>query len=183
MSAEFARTNAAKAWLRRVETLHAGRPDPALITARRIARNSPHDVAIAGHAVHVILSDRHQHHQLTLTIPSWTLAETEVVDKLLGRYPGTELDDLPIEFVAALRDHHVELAPHLAEVRLSPSTAPRRLALAAFYKLIQRVDEDPRQALTLRIPEQARHPAAPAPVTWIPLSDLDPNRYFSGPET
>lgn len=182
MSREFALSNAGRAWLRRIETLHSGGPDPTLIAARRIARNSPEPPTVTGHTVHVTLRDRHQDAQLALEIPPWNTPDAALVDQLLHRHPISALDDLPDALLAALRENHIELAPRLGEIGLTPPEQPRRLALAAFYKLVQRIDEDPQLALALRQPPgRTQRSPTRAATRFVPLSALDPARFFVAP--
>ena len=180
MSREFALSNAGRAWLRRIETLHPSGPDPTLIAARRIARNSPHAVTIDGQSVHVTLVGRHHKHQLTLDVPPWNPTAADIVDDLTRRHPIVALDDLPDYLLTSLLEHRIDLAPHIDEIHVRPPDAARRLTLAALYKLVQRIDEDPRQALVLRLPASHEH-GGPTPdaAHFVPLSDLDPARFYA----
>ena len=75
-----------------------------------------------------------------------------------------------------------ELAPRLGEIGLTPPEQPRRLALAAFYKLVQRIDEDPQLALALRQPPgRTQRSPTRAATRFVPLSALDPARFFVAP--
>lgn len=179
MTAEFGISHAGKAWLRRIEPLTATQPDPALIPARRIARQTSSPAAITGHVVAVTIGERGHQHEVKLTVPTWGEAEATTVSELLARTPLAPLEDLPDGLLGDLRAAQVDLAPALDQIQVHPPTAHRRHVLAAFYKLIQLLDEDPPLALALRQPQpETVHPTATSP-GWLPLADLDADSFYT----
>ncbi|MCA0252607.1 MAG: hypothetical protein LCH76_10035 [Actinobacteria bacterium] len=181
MTGEFGMSNAGKAWLRRVEPLTSARPDPALIPARRIARQSTRAIEVSGNAVHVVLADRQRQYEITLAVPAWDKRETSVAADILQKARLAPLDDLPDTLLNHLREHQVDLTPRLEQIEVQPTSAARRHTLAALYRLIQLLDEEPQRALTLRTAHARAEESDRVESLWVPLADLNAAHFYSRP--
>lgn len=182
MNAEFGASNAGKAWLRRIESVGNTGPDPDLIRARSVARQTEGNVTITGATVEAALAERGRQRMVRLIVPAWNNHDAQIVAALLNDFPLSPLDDVPDSLLANLRVHDIDLAPRLEEMQSKPAQTPRRFILAAVYKLIQLLDEEPQHAITLRAPAMHRQPQ-PGSRDLVPLAQIDVDAFYTRPIT
>lgn len=144
-----------------------------------MARQTEGKLTISGPIVEAALEERGQPRTVTLTIPTWDNHDAQIVTALLNEAPLSPLDDLPDALLAALHDHHIDLAPPLEELQPHPAQTPRHLILAAVYKLIQLLDEDPQHAITLRTPVIYKQQRRLVPSDPILLAQIDVDAFYT----
>ncbi|WP_016699340.1 hypothetical protein [Actinoalloteichus spitiensis] len=188
MTREFGCTAWGKAWLRRLEPLASGGPDPDRVRARGLARRAVREFRVQGTQVSAVLGERGREHVITLTVPPWTPDEIRTARRRLRSTAGpsgTLPEDLPDELAAELEAAGPRIAPDPGELTAStPSGPPRRAhLLAVCYALVQRVDEEPALAVRLRMAGAQDVPTPPAPTSpsLIPLAELDPRLFYDPP--
>lgn len=191
MAAEFGVTAWGRAWLRTIESVAAGGPNPALPQARSLARNGAVVLAeiSAGRIQGAVLA-KGREFPVTITVPTWTAAQARTVRMTLegagaqDRRIGS--GELPDELAARLLDAGVAVASGTADCTAEcPCTGRRRPCvhhLAVIYCLVQRIDEEP--ALAVRLRDQRGGAAKsggreqPAAARWLALETLDPGDFF-----
>ncbi len=175
---EFGYTAWGADWLRLAEPTTVTRPDPLLPRARSIARNIDADVVIEGRIARATIARGGAasvaHVEFEPMNRDTAGAVTEFADL------RSLTDDAHARLVAAGRSP----APALANADCSCRARTVRClhVLTLLYLLVRRVDDDPTLALTLQGYTEAaptdRPPASVAAPRWIPLSAIDPARFY-----
>ncbi|WP_024794391.1 hypothetical protein [Tomitella biformata] len=191
MTAEFGVTAWGRAWLRTIESVSVGAPNPALPQARSLARNGAVGLAevLAGRIQGKVLA-KGREFSVVITVPTWTAAQAGRVRAALEQAGAQDRrigsGEFPDELVARLQDQDVAVASGVEDcVASCPCTGRRRPCvhhLAAIYCLVQRIDEVPSLAVRLRdLQADAADfdgPGQPAAAEWLPLTALDPDGFY-----
>lgn len=147
-------------------------------------------------ATHVIARDLARHHAVALTtgvglveavvdaspvritFPTWSGGDRGLAWALARGCPGDSAGDLPDTLAGELGERGIDIAaPWDAHCRCRARQRPCVHVLATVYALVLRLDERPVLALELRSDPDDSPPGDP---DWIPLGELDAERFFGG---
>ncbi|WP_433425229.1 SWIM zinc finger family protein [Microtetraspora malaysiensis] len=186
MAAEFGAGPWGRSWLRTLQSPTAA-PDRRLPKARSLARNNAVTIATIGPGlIEAESSTGDVSHHVRIQLPCWAdqvLADaTALIDNALAEAAGgLAPGDLPDELAPVL-SRRVGLAVPLDQLTTHCTCSERRTPclhiLATLYTLTQRVDEHPKTAIELRMPNPS--PGHQLPPDWIALADLDPAIFYIG---
>ncbi|MFE2421829.1 hypothetical protein [Streptomyces hokutonensis] len=178
---DFGYTAWGKDWVRLAEPLRQTRPDPQLPRARGLARAGKVEITIDDRTVRALVL--HGRNAFTASI-ELTPMPPETTAAITRRLSGTR-PALTDDLYRTLTDEGRRPAPHIAAIDCTcPAATPRCVhALAAYYEMARRVDDDPRVALDaqgyFRAASQSAGVTTPAPPQrWIALNALEPDDYF-----
>ncbi|XVQ06632.1 SWIM zinc finger family protein [Spirillospora sp. CA-255316] len=188
MAAEFGAGPWGRAWLRILESPTAA-PDRRLPKARSLARNNAVTIVATGPGlIEAESTEGDISHRVRIELPCWAaqaLADaTALIEKAMADAPGSLAPgDLPDELAPVL-SRRVGLAVPLDEQAAYCTCSDRRIPclhiLATLYALTQRIDEHPRTAIDLRLPNPTPALDRKSSPDWIALADLDPAVFYIG---
>ncbi|PKW17262.1 SWIM zinc finger family protein [Saccharopolyspora spinosa] len=184
MMPEFGATTWGRAWVRAIEPTGVSAPNPLLPKARTLARNKA--VTLTPEPGRVIgnVATAGAVHHVRIDLPLWTVRDSAEAERLqakaLANHLGLAPGDLPDELEEDLRQHKIAIAVCLDEQQADCDCRSQRRPcihiLATLYTLAQLIDERPALAIDLRSPTAER--AEPPDPDWIPLTELDAQRFY-----
>ncbi|MGH3903367.1 MAG: SWIM zinc finger family protein [Pseudonocardiaceae bacterium] len=185
--AEYGATVWGQAWLRLAEPTSTSGIDTRLPRARALARRGAvlrlQAVPCRVRAEVVV---RGREHPVEIRFPTWTAEQRDLIEGYLRAHTGAATaltnGDAPDELAIALTAAGSNSAPRIEEVDVRcPCRETRRPclhALAVCYALVQRIDEEPALALTMRGYERDGSDRCESDNAWIPLDDIDARGFF-----
>jgi uncharacterized Zn finger protein len=190
MAIEFGATPWGRAWLRTIESTTVTTPNPLLPKARSLARNDAVTAltTATGHVeAEVVVRD--VTHHVHIQLPRWagrTQADaTELLAAALTGNIGLAPGDLPDALEADLNRHGIDIAVATGEQDADCTCPTRRTdcvhVLATLYTLVQRIDETPALAISLRTPTP--EPAEQPDPGWMSLTDINAADFYGRAET
>lgn len=176
---EFGVTDWGEEWLHTVEPGNR-LPNPQLPKARSLARNEKVDLNLDGNEIGAVVDDGGEGQFVSGSVPPWSARERKRAESVVARHEPAVAGDLSDDLLAELNRAGVPVAAELDELEMECDCSTRRRPcahiLATLYTLVQAVDERPVVALELR--GEAGTVAQPEAGDWIPLSALDPERFY-----
>ncbi|MGC0365115.1 putative Zn finger protein [Rhodococcus sp. 27YEA15] len=185
MADEFGVTAWGRAWLRTIEKTAAIGPNPALPTARGLARSGAvtfGEISTGTVAAEVTAKGRTS--TVHIAVPRWSASDVDGVRELLHTDEAASrtaiTGELADGIVTELNSRGIAVAVDLVECVSTCTCTSRRTPcthqLATVYALVGRIDEEPALALTLRSTKPTS-PTASEP-EWIPLCEIDVEAFY-----
>ncbi|QXW04080.1 SWIM zinc finger family protein [Rhodococcus globerulus] len=190
MATEFGVTAWGRVWLRTVEQTSTSGRNPALPTARTLARNGGVTFTdISAGTVSAQVTAKGKTSTVVVTVPLWDKTQSDTAARMIRALGTTNRSvstgELPDSVVADLQARDITVAVNLSECTATCDCSSRRTPcvhhLAAIYALAGRIDEEPALAVTLRTKQaKRRNSAAKKPQgEWIPLREIDVGSFYN----
>ncbi|WP_092801465.1 hypothetical protein [Rhodococcus globerulus] len=190
MATEFGVTAWGRVWLRTVEQTSTSGRNPALPTARTLARNGGVTFTdISAGTVSAQVTAKGKTSTVVVTVPLWDKTQSDTAARMI-RAVGTKnrsvsTGELPDSVVADLQALDITVAVGLSECTATCDCSSRRTPcvhhLAAIYALAGRIDEEPALAVTLRTKQAKRRNsvAKKLQAEWIPLREINVESFYN----